>query len=137
MKTKWSFSKWTGGAMLAGLTLASIPAFAQEADSLNSEIPASTATQPATDATASGMQPVSASAALSQQFYSKLKHHDFGFTLPRFNVGVLAPYKFSDDFRLDTSFRYGFDYYNWNFLPAGTSEPWQNINTLTLASIGT
>jgi hypothetical protein len=144
MKKKLKFNKWTGGTVLAGLSLASIPALGQEAENLEtSEVPVASQQEMQgvnanANANVTGLQTVTGNASVSQQFYSKLKHHDFGFSITRFGLGVKAPWVINDQWRLDSSLQYRFDYWNWNFIPSTgpvTSAPWQNINTLTWAEI--
>jgi hypothetical protein len=131
MKTKFPFSKWTGGALLAGLTMVGVPAFAQEAQSPDSgDVPA--AAPEKTDANASARLPMTASVGFAEQFNTGLQDKSTSFSIARFSVGVAAPVKLNDDFRLDTSLRYGLDAWNWNDAPV---RPWHNINTITLASI--
>jgi len=131
MKTKLKFNKWTGGTVLAGLSLVGIPALGQNAEDLeNGEAPAAPPEMQAANANA--RLPVTASAGISEQMYSKLKDKSAAFSITRYNLGVRAPWQMNDQWRLDTSLRYGFDSWNWNFVP---SPPWHNINTLTLASV--
>ena len=138
MKTKRTMSKWTGGTVLAGLSMMSLPALAQDVSSPDSGDSGTPAVQGQTaeNAGESARLPITASSGLSEQFYSKIKDAASGsFSITRFNVGVKAPVRLGDDAILATSFRYGLDSYDFNSLPAGTPTPWHNINTLQLASI--
>ena len=137
MKNKIKMNSWTCRFALAGLTLMGLSAFAQEADSFNNG-----ASAPPTSGQMAGAQgerlPITASVGIAEQFNSKLKNKggpEPSFSVTRFNLGVKAPFQLNDKSQLATSFRYGFDAYNFNSIPAGTPTPWRNINTLQAASI--
>ncbi|HEX5399303.1 MAG TPA: DUF6268 family outer membrane beta-barrel protein [Verrucomicrobiae bacterium] len=137
MKMKFVTNKWTGGTLLAGLSLIGLPAFAQEAGNFNNG-----ASAPPESAQMAGAQgerlPITASVGIAEQFNSKVSNNggpEPTFSITRFNVGVKAPVRLNDKFQLGTSFRYGLDAFNFNSLPAGTATPWRNINTLQAASI--
>ena len=81
--------------------------------------------------------PITASVGIAEQFNSKLKNTggtEPSFSVTRFNLGVKAPFRLNDKSQLATSFRYGFDAYNFNSW-SRTPTPWRNINTLQAASI--
>jgi hypothetical protein len=127
-KRKMVMNKWTGGAMLAGLSLMSLPAFAQDVESLDNGV--STPAPEEQTAEKSAWLPIKVTTGLSEQFSSDI---DSGgsFSITRFKVGALVPVRLNDDLVLATSLRYGLDAYDFNSTPA----PWDTINTLTAASI--
>jgi hypothetical protein len=120
-------NKWTGGAMLAGMSLMSVPAFAQDVESLDDGEAAPAPQAQAADKSA--RLPIKVSAGVSEQFDTDI---DGGgsFSITRFKVGAALPVRLNDDFVLGTSLRYGLDSYDFS----GRS-PWENINTLSAASI--
>ncbi len=136
MKTKMKMKRWTGGALLAGLSLMGLPVFAQEAQDLeNSDVPTAPVEQMATNA--APRLPITASTGLAEQFNTKIDNAggpNATFSITRFNVGLKVPVRLNDDFVLANSFRYGLDAYNFN-LSGIVSPPWQNVDTLQLASV--
>jgi hypothetical protein len=134
-------NKWTGGAVLAGLSMMSLSAVAQDVSNPDSGVaPPSPSEQPAANAGESARLPVTVFSGISEQFNTKIK--DVGnnssptsFSITRYTLGVKAPVKLNDDFTLATSLRYEFDSYNFNGAAAGQKVPWRNINTPQLASI--
>jgi hypothetical protein len=156
MKTKRVVNRWTGGAVLAGLSMMSLPALAQDVSNPDSGVaPPSPSEQPAANAGESARQPITVFSGISEQFNTKIKDvgssssptpkpaaampggsfNPTSFSITRYTLGVKAPVKLNDDFTLATSLRYEFDSYNFNGAAAGQKVPWRNINTPQLASI--
>ena len=134
MKNKLVMNKWTCRFALAGLSLMGLPAFAQEAQDLgDSGVPTAPLEQPAANAPA--RLPMTASAAVAEQFNTKIDNAggpDASFSITRFNVNLKAPVRLNDDYVLANSFRFGYDAYNFNGV---MSPPWQNVDTLQAASV--
>ncbi len=127
-KHKTVMNKWTGGAMLAGMSLISLPAIAQDVENIDDGAPTpATVEQPAEK---SIFLPIKVTTGLSEQFKSDI---DSGgsFSLMRFKAAATVPVRLGDTFVLSTSMRYTFDNYTFDNIP----DPWQNINTLSVASI--
>jgi hypothetical protein len=133
MKNKTVINKWTGSAMLAGMSLMSIPAFAQDAENMDNGVSAPDSVeqqQPVDNQSGqSGRLPITVSAGVSEQFNADID--DGGsFSITRVKTGVSVPVRLNEDFKLSTSVRYEFDSYNFDDIDA-----WENINTLSAASI--
>ena len=127
MKNK-SLNQWTCRFALAGVTLMGLPAVAADATMLDSSVVPGPA-EAAKDE--SGRLPITASIGGSEQFKSEIDKNNAGsFTLTRFNASIRVPVKLNDEFRLNTSFRYGLDYYSWDDIPANSSTLWDYINTI-------
>lgn len=126
-------NKWTGGALLAGLTLAGVPALAQDVESLES-----TATAPqAQPADQTAKMPIAVSTGVSHQFDADIDKNNGGsFSVTRFNVAAVVPVRLNDDWKLTSSVRYQLDSYNFD-VGGGSPMPttWDEINNLTVASI--
>lgn len=123
------FNQWTGGALLAGLSLVAISASAQDVESLSQGM-AAPAPQPAQPAGQGKRQPVIVNAGVSEQFNSSIENGG-DFSITRVKLGVGVPLRLNDNLRLGTTARYEYDNYDFS----GVTAPWQNINTLSLASI--
>ena len=132
---KLAVNKWTGGTLLAGLSLVGLPAAAQEVENLNDGVngPAEQAVQaPETG----GRLPITATAGIAEQFNSKINDTSASFSITRLSAAVLVPIRLNDQFQLGNSFRYGLDSYNFNSYSANfPAAPWHNINTISLASV--
>jgi hypothetical protein len=127
-----SLNQWTCRFALAGITLIGLPAVAADATGLDSSVIPGPATA-ATDA--SGSLPVTVSVGGSEQFKSEIDKDNAGsFTLTRANASIRIPVKLNDEIRLNTSFRYGLDYYSWSDIPANNTQ-WDYVNTLQGAAI--
>lgn len=126
---KTLMNQWTGGAMLAGVSLLSLPVFAQDVDSLDNGV-STPAPAESPSANQTGRLPIKVSTGASEQFSADI---DSGgsFSLTRFNVGAVVPIRLDDQFTLGTSLRYGLDAYDFS----GSFAPWNTINTFTAASI--
>ncbi len=138
MKNKFVIDKWACRFALAGLALMGLPTFAQDVQDIeNASVPVAPE-QMATNAV--GRLPITASAGLAEQFSSKVNREgqpggEPSFSITRFNLSLKAPVRLNDDYPLATSFRYGMDAYNFNFINAPASPPWHNINTIQVASV--
>jgi len=131
MKKHNSFNQWTCRFALAGISLMAVSAFGADATSLDSSI----VPGPAATPDASGSLPVKVSVGGSEQFKSEIDRNNAGsFTLTRASLSVMIPVKLNEEFRLNSSFRYGLDYYSWSDIPVGTTT-WDYINTLQGSSI--
>lgn len=136
---KVKMNKWTGGTLLAGLSLVGLPAFAQEVESLNNGAngPAEVE-QPAQGAQGAeaARLPITATAGVAEQFNAKIDDTSASFSVTRFTASVLAPIRLNNDFSLGNSIRYGMDSYNFNSYSANfRAAPWHNVNTISGASI--
>ena len=128
-------NQWTGGALLAGLSLAGLPAFAQEVETLNNGAngPAEEGIQAPENG---GRLPITASAGVAEQFNSTIKDTSASFSVTRFSTALMVPVRLNDQFQLGTSFRYGMDSYNFSSYSANFPvAPWHNINTISMASV--
>jgi len=133
MKNKVVMNQWTCRFALAGLSLMGLPALAQEAQDLDSTVPTGALEQPA--ANAETRLPVTATAGVFEQFNSKIDNAggpNASFSITRFNADLKAPVRLSDDYVLATSFRFGYDAYNFNGV---VSPPWQNVDTIQGSSV--
>ena len=122
-------NKRAGSALLAGLSLATVSAIAQDVGNLDQGIatPAPQAPKPEGQ---TNRQPVIVNAGVSEQFDSSMdKGGDFSLT--RVKAGVGVPVNLNDGLQLGTTFRYEYDHFDFNNITA----PWENINTFSLASI--
>lgn len=131
-KHNTSLNQWTCRFALAGVTLMGLPALAADATMLDSSV-IPTPAEPAKEASA--RLPITVSVGGSEQFKSEIDKNNAGsFTITRFNASVRMPVKLNDEFRLNTSFRYGMDYYSWDDIPANNTQ-WDYINTIQGAAI--
>lgn len=127
-KNKSVMNKWTGGAMLAAMSAISLPAFAQDVESLDDGEAAPAPMEQPTDKSA--RLPISVFAGVSEQFDSDINNGG-SFSITRYKVGAALPVRLSDQFVLRTSLRYSLDAYTFDSIPS----PWEDISTLTAASI--
>jgi len=128
MKNTYMNNKWACRFCVAGITLASLPVLAQETQNLqNSEA----ISAPTEGPTAVKTPPISVSSGLAEQFNAGITKGGT-LSITRFNAGVLAPVRLSDDLVLNTSFRFGLDSYDFRSVGGAL---WHNIDTYTLASI--
>ncbi len=131
MKNKKIVTQWTSGALLAGISLLSLPASAQNVESLDSGVSTPAPVEQVQPADHSGLLPVTVSSGVSEQFNTSI-NTDGSFSLTRFKAGVRAPVRLNDDFVLGTTFRYQLDSYDFQSSP---DYSWHNINTLAVSSI--
>ena len=134
MKNKRVLNKWTGGTVLAGISLISLSAFAQDAESLDNGGVGTPAPQDQEQsADKSARLPMKVSVSGSHQFDSDIDNSGGqSFSISRFGVSLGVPIRFHEDFLLGTTVRYGLDSYDFS---GGGSSPWENINTFSAASI--
>jgi hypothetical protein len=137
MKKNTTMNKWTGGSLLAGLTLISVPALAQDVENLNNGVTAAPAEAGQTD---TNNMPVSVSAGLSQQFNADIDKNNGGkFSVSRFNAGAIVPFRLNDDWKLSVGARYQLDSYQFDVpnsaSPGRIPVTWDHINTYTISSI--
>jgi hypothetical protein len=126
-------NKWTGGTLLAGLSLVGLPAFAQEVEQLNDGANAPGEMEQSAEG---ARLPITATTGVSEQFNAKINDTSASFSVTRFMAAVKLPIRLSDDFALGNSFRYGMDSYNFNSYSGNfPAAPWHNINTISGASI--
>jgi hypothetical protein len=135
-KNRRQMNKWTGGALLAGLSLVGLPAFAQEMEPLNDGASGPVgAEQPAAGAEA-GRLPITATAGVAEQFNAEINDTSGSFSVTRFMTSVKIPVRLNNDFTLGNSVRYGMDSYNFNSYSANFPRaPWHNVNTISGASV--
>lgn len=126
---KNQINKWTGGALLAGLSLVTLSAAAQDVGNLEQGM-AAPAPQPVKPEEETGRQPVIVNGGVSEQFNSSIDNGG-NFSLTRVKLGVGVPVNLKEGVQLGTTFRYEYDHYNFDNIPS----PWENINTFSLASI--
>jgi hypothetical protein len=132
MKMKLVINKWTGGVMLAGLSLISLPVVAQEvAREENGIATPQGATPETTNGTQAGLLPIKVWSSVSHQFESDIEDTPGSVSITRFNVGVGIPVQLTEDWTLNNNFRYGLDYFDFHDIPS----PWQTINTLTASTL--
>ena len=126
---KNQINKWTGSALLAGLSLVAVSATAQDVGDMDQGV-AAPAPKTAKPEDETNRMPVVVSTGLSEQFNSSIdKGGDFSIT--RFRAGVGVTVQLNDSLQLGTTFRYEYDHFNFD----NTFAPWENINTFSLASV--
>ena len=129
MKNNKMMNHWTGGVVLAGVSLLGLPALAQDVESLDNGVAAPAAqAQPAADKSA--RLPIAVTGGVSEQFKADIDKGG-SFSLTRVKAGVSLPVRLNDAFTLSTSLRYEYDYYDFSGIPS----LWKNINTLSASAI--
>lgn len=128
-------NKWSGGTMLAGLSLMSLPALAQDVESLDNGV--ATPAPQEQPAEGSTRLPITFTGGMSHQFSTDIDNNNgvegkFSLTRTKFSLGM--PVRLNDNFTLGTTVRYELSRFNFNDMVASPAF-WRDINTLSASSI--
>jgi hypothetical protein len=104
-------------------------------ESLNSGANSPSTDEPMQSVDANGRLPITVFLGGAEQFKSDIDKNDAGsLSISRAMVGVKVPFRFDENFTLNTTVRYGLDYFDFTDTP-GNFSPWKYINTLSAASV--
>jgi long-subunit fatty acid transport protein len=78
--------------------------------------------------------PITVTTGLAEQFNSNVDKGG-SMSVTRFQAGLMVPFRLTDALVVNTSFKFGFDSYDFSSMQGQWQGPWHNINTYTLASI--
>jgi len=132
METNLVKKQWNCRIALAGLSLISLSAFAQDVESLENG-----AAKPAPQESAadnSARLPISATLGVSEQFNTDVDRAG-DFSITRVKLGVGVPVRLNEQLILTTTLRYEFDSYNFDKVFPWIPMDWDHINTLSAGSI--